>query len=155
MTVEPSPPAPAWTRTFWPGLDVGDVDQGLPRGQRHQRHGGGLLERQRGRLEGDVVSVDGDVLGEGADAQVARSGVDLVADLEAADVGADLGDDAGEVVAEDERPLVLDELLELAVADHLVQRVDAGRPDVDQDVAGPDGRQRDVGRLAARRDRSG
>ena len=77
------------------GLDVGHVDQGLPRGERDEWHRCRFLERQRGRLEGDVVGVDGDLFGEGADAQVAWSGVDLVTDLEAADVGPDLGDHAG------------------------------------------------------------
>ena len=91
----------------------------------------------------------GDLLGEGADAQVAWSGVDLVADREAADVGADLGDHAGEVVAEGEGTLVLDELLELTVADHLVERVDAGCPDVDQDVVRAE--RAGVGTSAARR----
>ena len=121
-----------------PGLDLGEVDQGLPGGQRDQRDGCGLVQSERGRLEGDVVLVDGDVLGEGPDAQVAGSGVDLVADLEVRDVGPDLGHDAGDVVAEHERRLVLQELLELAVADHLVQRVDAGRAHPDQDVTAAD-----------------
>ena len=126
---------------------MGHVDQGLPGGERDQGNCCRLLERQGRRLQGDVVGVDGDLVGEGADAQVARSGVDLVADLEAADVGADLGDHAGEVVAEGERALVLDELFELAVADHLVERVDAGGADVDQDVVRADGRGRDLGRF--------
>ena len=51
-------------------------------------------------------SCDGDALGEGADAVVARSPVDLVADGEARHGGADAGDDAGEVVPEGERGLV-------------------------------------------------
>ena len=42
---------------------------------------------------------------------------------------------AGDVVAEHERGLVLQEPLELAVADHLVQRVDAGGAHLDQHVS--------------------
>ena len=129
------------------GLDVGDVDQGLPRGQRHERYGGGFLERQRPRLERDVVGIDGDELGEGPDPQVTRAGVHLVADLEVAHVGAHLGDHSGDVVTEDERRLVLQELLELAVADHLVQRVDAGRSDVDEHVPWAHRGDRDVAQL--------
>ena len=67
------------------GLDVGHVDQGLPRGQRHERYGAGFVERQRPRLEGHVVGIDGDELGEGPDPQVTRAGVHLVAHREAAD----------------------------------------------------------------------
>ena len=118
------------------GLDVGHVDQGLPRGQRHERDGAGFFERQRPRLEGHVVGIDGDELGEGPDPQVTRPGVHLVAHREAAHVGTHLGDHSRDVVSQDERPLVLQELLELAVTDHGVQRVDAGRPDVDQHVPG-------------------
>jgi hypothetical protein len=71
-------------------------------------------------LGGDVVLVDRDVLREGPDAQVAGAGVDLVAYLEVAYGGADAGNRAGDVVAEHERGPVLQEPLELAVADHLV-----------------------------------
>ena len=127
MTVDPRPPEPAWTRTFWPGLHLRAVDEGLPRGQRHQRHRGRLVQGERGWLGGDVVLVDRDVLREGPDPQVARAGVDLVAYLEVAYGGADAGHHAGDVVAEHERGLVLQQPLELAVADHLVQRVDARR----------------------------
>jgi len=127
------------------GPEVRDIDQGLPRGERDQGNGCRLVERQRRWLERHVRSVEGNLLGEGTDALVARSGVDLVTDLEAAEVRADLRDDAGEVMAEGEGALVLDELLELPVADHLVERVDAGRPYVDQDVVRTDLRCRDLG----------
>ena len=116
------------------GLDVGAVDEGLPGGQRHQRHRGRLVQGERGRLGRDVVLVDRDVLREGPDPQVAGASVDLVADLEVAYGGADPGHHAGDVVAEHERGLVLQEPLELAVADHRVQRVDAGGAHLDQHV---------------------
>src|SRR5882672_4779832 len=83
--------------------------------------------------------VDGNVLREGPDTQVAGSGVDLVADLVVPHVGPDPRHDAREVVSEHERRLVLQESLELAVAYHLVQRVDAGSTHPDQDVTGSDG----------------
>ena len=82
----------------------------------------------------DVVLVDRDVLREGPDPQVAGAGVDLVAYLEVAYGRADPGHHAGDVVAEHERGPVLQEPLELAVADHLVQRVDAGGAHLDQHV---------------------
>lgn len=75
--------------------------------------------------------VDGDVLRECPNAQVAGSGVDLVARFVVADVGPDPRDDPREVVSEHERRLVLQESLELAVAYHLVQRVNAGRTHTD------------------------
>ncbi|EDY56574.1 conserved hypothetical protein [Streptomyces sviceus ATCC 29083] len=58
-------------------------------------------------------------LREAPDPQVARTGIDLVADSEAAYGGADPRHDAGHVVAERERGLVLQKQLELPVADHL------------------------------------
>src|SRR5438132_11507508 len=82
--------------------------------------------------------VDGNGLREGPDTQVAGSRVDLVADLEVPDLGPDPRHDTRDVVSEYERRLVLQEQLELAVAHHLVQRVDAGSTHPDQDVTGPD-----------------
>jgi hypothetical protein len=92
------------------------------------------VQSERGWLARDVVLVDGDVVGEGPDPQVAGTGVDLIAYLEVAYGGADPGHHAGNVVAEHERGPVLQELLELPVADHLVQRVDAGGAHLDQHV---------------------
>jgi len=61
------------------GAHVGAVDEALPSGERDQRYGGGLGEGERRGLAGDVVGVDRDRLGEGADPQVTWSCVDLVA----------------------------------------------------------------------------
>ena len=127
------------------GLQVCAVDEDLPGGQGDQRYGGGFLECERVRLGRDVVLVDRDEFGERADPEVARTGVDLVTDLEVAHVGADLGDHAGHVVAEHEGRLALDQPLELAVAGHLVQRVDARGAHPDEDVASSDGRLGHVG----------
>ena len=99
----PQPAGAGVDQDLLAGLDVGDVDQGLPRGQRHERYGAGFFERQRPRLEGHVVGIDGDELGEGPDPQVTRAGVHLVAHREAAHVGTHLGDHPGDVVTQDER----------------------------------------------------
>ena len=128
------PPGAGVDENFLPGLDVCPLDQDLPGGQRDQRDRCGLLQRQGGRLERDVIFVDGDVLGEGPDAKVAGACKHLVADREAADVRADLADHTGNVVAEHEGCLVLQELFELAVADHAVQRVDTRRAHPDENV---------------------
>ena len=103
------------------------------------------MQGERGWLGGDVVLVDRDVLREGPDPQVAGASVDLVADLEVAYGRADPGHHAGDVVAEHERGPVLQQPLELAVADHLVQRVDAGGADLDQHVTVADLGLGDVG----------
>ena len=92
------------------------------------------MQGERVRFARDVVLVDRDVLREGPDPQVAGAGVDLIAYLEVAYGGADPGHHAGNVVAEHERGPVLQELLELPVADHLVQRVDTGGAHLDQHV---------------------
>src|SRR6188474_1868523 len=83
--------------------------------------------------------VDGDVLRKGPDAQVARSGIDLVADLVVTHISPDPRHNAGQIVSQHERRSVLEEPLELAVAYHLVERVDAGSTHADQDITGADG----------------
>ena len=98
-------------------------------------------------LDREIVLVDGDALGEGADAAVARSRVDLVAHGEARHGRPDAGDDAGEVVPEDERGLVGQEELELPVADLGVKHVHAGRVDVDEHVVVADRWLRDLAGL--------
>jgi hypothetical protein len=94
---------------------------------------------------GDVVLVDRDVFREGPDTQVAGAGVDLIAYLEVAYGRTDPGHHAGNVVTEHERSPVLQKLLELAVADHLVERVDAGGAHLDQHVTVADLRLRYLG----------
>jgi hypothetical protein len=92
------------------------------------------VQRERCGLGCDVVLVDRDVFGEGPDAQVTGPCVYLVADFEVADTRTDLGHHSGDVVADHEGSLVLQELLELTIANHLVQRVDAGCTHSHQDV---------------------
>ena len=74
----PTPPEPAWIRTFWPGRTCRLLDERLPGSEGDQREGGGLRHAEGGRLEGQVVLVDGDEFGEGADAVLVGPGVDLV-----------------------------------------------------------------------------
>ena len=122
-----------------PGLHVCAVDEHLPGGQGDERHSAGFLERQGVRLGRDVVLVDRDEFGEGTDPQVARAGVDLVTHREVTNVGADVRDDAGQVVAEDEGRPVPDQPLEVPVAGHRVERVDACGTHRDEDVASSHG----------------
>jgi hypothetical protein len=69
--------------------------QPLQRGNRGQRHGGGLLEGEIPRLGREPAVVDGDVLGEGAVAEA----VHLITRLERRDGAADLLHHSGEVPA--------------------------------------------------------
>src|SRR4029434_10563447 len=114
---------------------VGEVEEALPGGQGPQRHRGRLVQGERVWLGRDVVLVDRDVLREGPDPQVAGAGVDLIAYPEVAYGRTNPGHHAGNVVAEHERGPVLQQLLELAVADHLVQRVNARGAHLDHHVA--------------------
>src|SRR5207248_1588446 len=96
----------------------------------------GLGHGEGGRFGCQVVLVNGDEFGEGADAVLVGPGVDLVAHREAGDGRADPDDRSCEVVAQNERETVGHERLEVSVADPEVQRVDARRVDLDQDVVG-------------------
>src|SRR6185369_11082187 len=116
-----------------PGFDVCRFDQDLPGSQRDQWDRGRLVQRQGGRLERDVVLIDGDVLGKGPNAKIAGTCEHFVTDGETADIGTDLGDHTGDVVAEYEGRLVLEQLLELSVSDHAVQRIDTRCTHFDED----------------------
>ena len=68
-----------------------------------------------------------DAFGEGSDAPVPGTGVDLVADRELTNEGTDLNDCACHVVSERERKRIVQELFELTRANLLVELVQAGR----------------------------
>ena len=118
-------------------LEMRPVDKGLPRGQRYEGEGGCFFHGESGRLERDVVLLDRDQLGEGADAVVVRACVDRVSGLEAPDSGADADYDSGEVVPQDQGQAVLQDGFDLAVPDFGVEWVDARGVDLDQDVVIP------------------
>jgi len=87
-------------------LNVGLLDQRLPRGERDQWQGGGFGHVESLGLGGDVALVDGEVFGEGADAVLSGFGVHLVAGRESAHPRTGLNHDAGQVVAQHDRKLV-------------------------------------------------
>jgi hypothetical protein len=120
-----------------PRPKLSPLDQGLPRGQADEGHGGGLGHAERRRFDRQVVLADRDEVGEGADAVLLRTRVDLVARLEPLDPGSDPDDDAGQVISEDQRQPVGQKELEVAVPDPRIERVDAGGVDPDQDVVLP------------------
>jgi hypothetical protein len=97
----PTPPGAAVDEHVLAGLQVRSLDERLPRAQCDERHGGRLGHEEVPGLDREIVLVHGDALGEGADAAVARSRVDVVAHGEARHGRPDAGDDAGEVVPAD------------------------------------------------------
>jgi hypothetical protein len=117
-----------------PGTHIALLDQGLPCSQGDQRQRTGLLDGDRRGLEGQVGLGDRDALGERADAVLVRSAIDLVARLEPTDLRPDLQDEAGDVIAEDQRQLVGQDLLELACTDLLVELVETGSPNLDEHI---------------------
>ena len=124
-------------RTCLTRLQIGPFDQGLPRGQSDEGEGGRLFHGEPGRLERDVVLLDRDQLGEGADSMLVRAGVDLVSGLEAADCGADPDDESGQIIAQDHGQVIRQDGLDLAVPDFGVQRIDARGVDLNQHVVIP------------------
>jgi hypothetical protein len=117
------------------GLQVRSLHQGLPGGQGDKGHRGRLGHGEVGGLDREIVLVHGEALGEGADAAVAPSPLDLVAHPAAGHGRPDADHDTGEVVAEEEWRLVGEEQLERPVAELGVKQVHAGRVDADQHVA--------------------
>ena len=104
--------------------------EGGDRGDRRERRGPCVREVQAARLRCDVVLRDGDQLRPApvvhGRVRVEDEAEDLVADPVAADAGADLLDDAGEVAAEGDGELVLDHLLQRTRRDEHVDGVDGG-----------------------------
>jgi hypothetical protein len=116
-------------------LDVGDVHEGLPRGQPGHWQRRRVHVVQGAGLAGQLPGRGGDELG----VRTRRSGehrhdVHLVPDREPVHPGHEGGDDAGQVPAQDER--WWPEYREHAGADRRVDRVDPGRVHRDQHFGG-------------------
>ncbi len=77
------------------------------------------------------------MFGESSDAVIVRARIDLVAHLEVAHASTDPDDRPGHVVAQDQGQAVGKNQLEFAAPDLGIQRVDAGRVDLDQDIVVP------------------
>jgi hypothetical protein len=115
-------------------LDVADLDQRLPGGQRDQRQRGRLDWGDRRRGVCEVGLLDGDPLGDGPDPTVPGTGEHGVAGSETLDPRTDGDHGARHIVTERERKLVRQELLELTHPDLLVQLVQSGGGDRDEHV---------------------
>ncbi len=128
----------------WPHVCL--LDERLPRSERDQRYRCRLLHAQARGLECEIFLLDRDPFRERPDAKVDRTGVDLVARLEALNRGTDADDHAGKVVSQDEREAVGQQPLELAGGELGVERVDACGANLDEHVARLDRRLGHVGR---------
>ena len=116
-------------------LQLCEFDQRLPGGEPHQRKRRRLhVVEARGLRRRGAFAHQG-ILGEGADAILVEARIDRVADLESGDAWADRFHVAGEIVAEDQRKRVGDQHLHDAVADLVVERVDAGGAHAHQQIA--------------------
>ncbi|MNP11005.1 hypothetical protein D3C76_1031730 [compost metagenome] len=147
------------------GLDLADDLHGADGDEQRYRHGGDLLHRQPGGVAQQEGFGHDRVLGIGAPdmgagnriarcggnrpdvrfggiGRVARHGDHAVAQLEAADTGAQFGDLAHGIRTEDVRERQMG--IDLPQADIVVEAVDAGRQDLDQYLAGTGSRGRDV-----------
>ena len=118
-----------------PGLHRGDLAQRLQRGEPGERQRRGLGKADAGRAARDHALVGAHLLGEPAHAIFLEARAHLVADLPCADLGADRGDHAGDVAAEDDRQRRTADELHLAVAELEVDGVQAGGAHRDRDVA--------------------
>ncbi len=115
-----------------PLLQVGSLDQCLPRRQGHQGNGSRFHHREVLGPVRQRAFLDGNELGERADSKIVYPRVDLVADLELLHARADLGHHARHVVAQDEGQAVGQDELELTVPDLGVQQVQASGMNLDQ-----------------------
>ena len=117
-------------------IDAVRREEGLPGGRADDRDGRGMDVIDRARLACDPARLDREVLGMAP----VRLGpvllaIDLIADREAADTGADRGDNAGEIDAGRDRQDMLDVVLEVARAQLPVDGIDAGRMHRDEHLA--------------------
>ena len=132
-----------------PRSDIGDLDQCLVGGQGDEGEGGRFGDVDRRRRVGGIRLVDRDALGEGADPVVSGAGEDDVTGGEPVHGRSDLEDGAGDVVPEGQRRAVAEQLLELADADLLVELVEAGGANLDEEVVLAERGLGDVGQVEA------
>src|SRR5207302_1179406 len=112
-----------------------EFDQRLPGGKPHQRQRRGLrVVEARGLPRRGAFAHQG-ILGEGADAVVVETRIDRIAELELGDAWADRFHVAGEIGAEDQGEREGEQHLYGAVADLVVERVDAGSAHAHEQIA--------------------
>src|SRR5437870_5124721 len=126
MAQVPTPPEPAWIRTFCPALSCASSISVCQGGKPHQRKRRGLRVVEARRLPRRGALAHHGILGEGADAVAVEARIDRVAARELGDAWADRCDVAGEIGAEDQGEREWEQHLHGAAADLVVERVDAG-----------------------------
>src|SRR5688500_18904830 len=124
-------------KTFWPGYSLPASTQRLPGGESHQRDGGGFFHADVVGLQRHVGFIHGNEFRECSDAMIARPRIDLVARLEPPDLGAILGVDPGDNVAQNVELTLRQYELELYVPGLGVEYVHSSCMNSNQDVVVP------------------
>ena len=115
-------------------LQLRGFHQHLPRRERDQGQGRGLLHGDVVGFARQCVFVHGNPLGEGADTLLGRTSVDFVPRLEASYRSADAEHHAGQVVAQCQRQCIGQDQFEFALGDLCIQHIDAAGPHLNQHV---------------------
>ena len=121
----PTPPVPAWMKTFCPGFRFASFEQCLPGGEADERNGSRFFHAEFSRFDRHVGFVHGDEFREGADPVLVRSRIDLVTGLEAPPPCSHLDHNAGDVVTENKWKSVRQEDFEFSVRDLCRSEIDA------------------------------
>ncbi len=117
------------------GLDVGDVQHGLPRRERHQRQRPRLFKPQALGLERGLVFMHGNALGKRTNAQAVGPRIHGIAHRKTPHIRTHGGDHTGQVRPHAQGKGVGHQTLELALAHTDVDGVDAGGANIDQRIA--------------------
>ncbi len=109
----PTPPEPAWMRTFCPFFRSRSFDQDLPGSQADQRDGSRFFHRQVLWLDRHIVLIHRNEFRERADPVFIRPRIDLVAGLEPPHTRSDLDHDPSRFISENERQAIRQNEFEL------------------------------------------
>jgi hypothetical protein len=110
---------------FLPFLQLGHLDQRLPRDQTHQRDGGRFLHRESLGLVRQRSLFDRNQLGEAANPEVIGPRIDRIARLELPHARAHPDHHAGHIVPQDQRHAIRQDELEIPIPNLGVQQVHA------------------------------
>src|SRR2546430_2755044 len=122
MANVPTPPEPAWMRTFCPFLRCALSISACQ-----------AVKPTRG-MDRHVSFFDRTEFRECTDSPVSQPRIDFVAGLESPHSRSDPDHDPGHVMAQNERQAIGENALELAVSDFRIQKVDTSGVNLDQDV---------------------
>src|SRR6266404_1225600 len=116
-------------------LQLGGVEQRLPRGQRSQRHCRRADVMKRVRFEREFRFANDDIISVRAVAGWIRQAVNLVADFESGHASTEFLDYSGQVPSENEREFMRPEVFHFAFTNFPIDRVHSGRVNADEKFA--------------------